>query len=432
MSEEHRMWKVTPWGTNSDALQQAIDQAGQCFGTVQLQPTEYVLDKPIRIDRPIRLIGAGWRPTWEDDQPNGTWLRLGKRDLYKDAENYDRRCAVTVAAAGSEVSNIAFRQIHPFDGNPGDWGGFAPEPDVAALYVPASDVLLSNLFLYNVTHGILAINAGRIDCQRIRGFPLGTAIEMDHILDVARVTNVHLWPFWPTPRPGFDSEHPDPRVVNVGNYVMKNGIGLLSFRNDNPQILSFFVLGYGTGMSFKRSPRKLPDNRGVQRSWGTTERFHLTSVEFDHCAVGIEMINDRQRGDPDDHPYVISGQAANLKGMGNGQWSISGLYARSNVDHPVSIQACNVQFAEYGQCGVNGQGAATNLSFCNFWLESWNLQGTIVPPPLPACPGVNALRGHITFETIMEDYRITIEDIRACIAFASSEISQHSYHPLTT
>jgi len=44
---------------------------------------------------------------------------------------------------------------------------------------------------------------------------------------------------------------------------------------------------------------------------------------------------------------------------------------------------------------------------------------------------LDALAGVDTFETIMEDYRITIEDIRACIAFASSEISQHSYHRLT-
>ncbi len=43
---------------------------------------------------------------------------------------------------------------------------------------------------------------------------------------------------------------------------------------------------------------------------------------------------------------------------------------------------------------------------------------------------LNALAGGDSFETIMEDYRITIEDIRACIAFASAEISQQSYHPL--
>jgi uncharacterized protein (DUF433 family) len=43
---------------------------------------------------------------------------------------------------------------------------------------------------------------------------------------------------------------------------------------------------------------------------------------------------------------------------------------------------------------------------------------------------LDALAGGDSFETIMEDYRVTIEDIRACIAFASQEISQQSYHPL--
>ena len=43
---------------------------------------------------------------------------------------------------------------------------------------------------------------------------------------------------------------------------------------------------------------------------------------------------------------------------------------------------------------------------------------------------LDALAGRDSFETIMADYRLTIEDIRACIAFASQEISQQSYHPL--
>jgi uncharacterized protein (DUF433 family) len=43
---------------------------------------------------------------------------------------------------------------------------------------------------------------------------------------------------------------------------------------------------------------------------------------------------------------------------------------------------------------------------------------------------LGALAGGDTYETIMEDYGITVEDIRACIAFANEAISQQSYHPL--
>ena len=43
---------------------------------------------------------------------------------------------------------------------------------------------------------------------------------------------------------------------------------------------------------------------------------------------------------------------------------------------------------------------------------------------------LDALAGGDSFETIMDDYRVTIEDIRACIGFASQELSQQSYHPL--
>ncbi|MSR55035.1 MAG: DUF433 domain-containing protein [Gemmataceae bacterium] len=43
---------------------------------------------------------------------------------------------------------------------------------------------------------------------------------------------------------------------------------------------------------------------------------------------------------------------------------------------------------------------------------------------------LDALSGGDTCETIMDDYRISIEDIHACIAFASSELSQQSFHLL--
>ena len=48
----------------------------------------------------------------------------------------------------------------------------------------------------------------------------------------------------------------------------------------------------------------------------------------------------------------------------------------------------------------------------------------------PVTVVLDALAGGDSFETLMEDYRITSQDIRACIAFASQEIGQQSYHPL--
>ena len=43
---------------------------------------------------------------------------------------------------------------------------------------------------------------------------------------------------------------------------------------------------------------------------------------------------------------------------------------------------------------------------------------------------LNALAGGDSFETLEKEYSITADDIRACIAFASAEIGQISYHPL--
>lgn len=43
---------------------------------------------------------------------------------------------------------------------------------------------------------------------------------------------------------------------------------------------------------------------------------------------------------------------------------------------------------------------------------------------------LNALAGGDSFETLEKEYSITADDIRACIAFASAEVDQTSYHPL--
>ena len=41
---------------------------------------------------------------------------------------------------------------------------------------------------------------------------------------------------------------------------------------------------------------------------------------------------------------------------------------------------------------------------------------------------LDALAGGDTFETLEREYSITADDIRACFAFASSEIGSYSYH----
>ena len=44
---------------------------------------------------------------------------------------------------------------------------------------------------------------------------------------------------------------------------------------------------------------------------------------------------------------------------------------------------------------------------------------------------LDALAGGDTFEQIAADYDVSVEDIRACVAFASDEIGRQTYHPLS-
>ncbi len=48
----------------------------------------------------------------------------------------------------------------------------------------------------------------------------------------------------------------------------------------------------------------------------------------------------------------------------------------------------------------------------------------------PVTVVLGALAGGDSFAQIEQDYAITSDDIRACIAFACDEVSRQSYHPL--
>lgn len=43
---------------------------------------------------------------------------------------------------------------------------------------------------------------------------------------------------------------------------------------------------------------------------------------------------------------------------------------------------------------------------------------------------LDALAGGDSFEVLEKDYDITADDIRACIAFATKEVEETSYHPV--
>ena len=49
----------------------------------------------------------------------------------------------------------------------------------------------------------------------------------------------------------------------------------------------------------------------------------------------------------------------------------------------------------------------------------------------PVTAVLGALAGGDRFDRIQHDYDVTVEDIRACVAFACEEVSRHTYHPLS-
>lgn len=172
---------------DAPAIQAAVnDLATRGGGTLMFGARRYRLASAITIGTTaVTLQGQGF--TEGPNAADGTWLLV-------DQTGFTPITFTGVASRGSALRDIAFRQTHTAALN-ASWA-----PNAYDYLVRVQDCLggieFDNVFMANANRGIYCNNSGRLYVNRLRGQVFTAGIEIDNALDVPRLQNLHLWPFW--------------------------------------------------------------------------------------------------------------------------------------------------------------------------------------------------------------------------------------------
>jgi len=259
---------------DAPAIQAAINALGTAGGVVQLGPRTYRLASAIVItNTSVRLQGAGFN---EGGGPgNGTWLTV-------DQTGFTPITFTGVAARGSVVRDIAFRQSHTAPLN-ASWA-----PTNYDYLIRVTDCLggvdFDNVMLSGINRGIFVRNSGRTDFRRIRGQVFTAGIEIDEAFDTGRIQNLHFWPFW-----------------SGNNFVVRwqqaNCDALIFRRCDGIFVDQAFALGARSMFRFSSSAAGFTQKFSIGQAYADFVRYGIwveangTDGQIDAMTVQCEIYN---------------------------------------------------------------------------------------------------------------------------------------------
>jgi hypothetical protein len=259
---------------DAPAIQAAINALGSAGGVVNLGARTYRLASAIVVTNgAVRITGQGFN---EGGSPGaGTWLTV-------DQANFTPFTFTGTAARGSVVANLAVRQAHGAAQN----ASWAPTAYDWFFRVENcfGGVDFDNILLSGINRGIFIRNSGRTDLRRIRGQVFTAGIEMDECYDVARIMNVHFWPFWSS------NDH-------VVRWQQANGDAMIFRRVDGVFVDQSFVLGYRTMFRFASSAAGFTQKFSIGQAYADFVRHGVlieaagTDGQIDAMTVQCEIFN---------------------------------------------------------------------------------------------------------------------------------------------
>jgi hypothetical protein len=252
---------------------------------------------PLQITSGIEMVGDGANSSqnWSATPAQGligagSWLYADHTGHAINMDGSD--IGIPNSDAQAHISNFGIiRNQTPYIAS-GSWTPVANDFDIEISYV---DARIDNLMLWNGTNGI-QINqpssngSGRLTIDGLRGEPYQVGIEVDQTYDVARIANVHFWPY---------SDQGGSNPVN--NYRLANGIGLKIKRSDGLDLSNYFSILENQCIGFYQN----------SVSFGTSVREQWNNVYCDANYNGIYIDSGISRAGQ------ISVQASNVVLFGN-------------------------------------------------------------------------------------------------------------------
>lgn len=250
---------------DTNAIQAALTAAGTTSGVVFLPPTDsgYLCDGQLTVPAGVTLEGAYHAPAGNFQRvgapvnPPGSQLRTTA-----NAGSTDASLAFITLGRGSTLKGVSVYYPDQTNTDPP-----VAYPPTVTMEAPEANAAIINCMFENPYIGVWCVDHSRILIDGLYGWPLHLGIHMDEVTDVARLNNIHFWPFW--------TQASEP----VGEYVHANATAFRFGRVDELYGMNLFAYGYKIGFEMVAG-----DDSGLG-GWGS-----LTNIGADACHRGIDLV----------------------------------------------------------------------------------------------------------------------------------------------
>jgi hypothetical protein len=251
---------VTDYGVKADgvtddtvAFQAAVTAAQAVGGQLSLPNGKIRLTAPIVISKGMSIVGLSPRVNNNNVLIyQGSWLYFDHTGIGLSFN--------TSGVYSTDFDLVDFGTVRNQPAPAGGWTPTAHNFDINIL--STQDVRIEGLILLNPTKGINMSGGGRLLVRDLRGQPFQIGVQIDNVLDVCRIEDVHFWPFWKDD-------------ANLQSYTQQNLDSIYSLRSDNPEICNVFSLYCRSIIRFGQSAS------------GVTRRAHIGDLDADTCKDGI-------------------------------------------------------------------------------------------------------------------------------------------------
>jgi hypothetical protein len=346
---------------DTGAFQKALDAAGQAGGGVVFVPTgNYLFKGTLLIPRGVTLEGVWTAPARTEfvrdpADPKGGRHLNGSVLLATAGKGEEKGAAFIRMQANATLKGLTIFYPEQTKANP-------PFPYPWTVQTTAADDLsLVDVLMVNPYQAVDfgSAPAGRHYIRGLYAQALRRGLFIDHCLDVGRVENVHLWPFWT----GGQAE--------VDKFTLAQGEAFILGRSDWQQLTGCFCISYDVGFRFVTGrgsgPYAGPGNHLI--TGGGADMCHTAVlVEETQGHSGVSFVNAQIFGDvvvkESNHGPVrftgcgffgsVDGQRgtalAKLAGPGRVSFSNCHFYCI----HPESRNAPEMIIAESGRLAIQG------------------------------------------------------------------------------
>lgn len=275
MQVNHTTGVVT--GTNDAAAFQRMHDELPAGSRICLDNRRYLLNGGVDVTKAFDWEGVGCAIS--PFPSSGSWL--GTND-----PSTPMFSGSGIDARGTTFSKLALYQQHPVPGAGWAPTAYAPVFDCQNM---AGEFIIDDVYCANIYKLLNSFNSGRPNVQMIKGQIFKNLAVIDQCFDVARVIDIHEWPYW--------SAHAD---VLAWMFANKDLVHL--FRADTPFLDLVFGFVGRSGLRITNSPVDGTSTAKLKAGGVVAESYKyglwVEADEFTAEISSLDTLSDNAAGTP--------------------------------------------------------------------------------------------------------------------------------------